>query len=202
MKLAFLPLLALGASIAAAAPATAQTFSGPYAGVQLGWSHTEVGSPNTDAGRADIDRSKDAFVGGVFAGYNYRASDHIVLSAEAGFNLAASDSVRRAGNGTAASIDPDYAFDLGVRAGYLVNDKTLVYARGGYENLRASVRLVNGTSVTRDHDTFDGWSVGGGVERALTDRISARAEYRYSDLGSGNGKFDRHQALLGVAYHF
>jgi outer membrane immunogenic protein len=44
--------------------------------------------------------------------------------------------------------------------------------------------------------------VGGGVEQAITDNISARIEYRYSDLSDGDGKFDRHQALVGVAYRF
>ena len=35
-----------------------------------------------------------------------------------------------------------------------------------------------------------------------SDRISARLEYRYSDLGGSDAKFQQHQALVGVAYHF
>ena len=44
--------------------------------------------------------------------------------------------------------------------------------------------------------------VGGGVEHALSDNLSARVEYRYSDLGEGDGGFDRHQALFGLSYRF
>jgi outer membrane immunogenic protein len=46
--------------------------------------------------------------------------------------------------------------------------------------------------------------VGGGVERKLLDNVSARVEYRYSDLGdnSDTGKFERHQVLAGIAYRF
>ena len=58
------------------------------------------------------------------------------------------------------------------------------------------------TGVTREHDSRDGWLVGGGVERVLTDTISTRFEYRYTDLGESNGRFDQHQLLFGVAYHF
>ena len=33
-------------------------------------------------------------------------------------------------------------------------------------------------------DTYIGWTVGGGVEAALTDQVSAKLEYAYSDFGS------------------
>ncbi|WP_257555360.1 outer membrane protein [Sphingobium sp. CFD-2] len=51
-------------------------------------------------------------------------------------------------------------------------------------------------------DNLDGWMIGGGAERLITDHISARLEYRYSDLGEGPSKFDRHQILVGAAYRF
>lgn len=206
MKLSNLTSLALvgaaAAAAAAASPAAAETFDGPYAGVQAGWKQNKVGTAQTDIGRADIDRSQDAFQAGVFGGYNYRATDRIVLSAEAGFSMGFDDQITRSGRDSLASIDPDYAFDLGVRAGYLANDKTLIYVRGGYENMRTAVRLVSASGTRYGKDSFDGWSVGGGVERAITDKVSARVDYRYADLGGGSTKFESHQALLGVAYHF
>jgi len=63
-----------------------------------------------------------------------------------------------------------------------------------------SIRDINGSR--HDKDNFDGWSVGGGVERAITNRVSARVEYRYSDLDGNGAEFDRHQVLAGVAWHF
>lgn len=183
-------------------PASAQNFDGPYAGVQAGWTQNRIDVAATDIGAARIDRSRDAAAAGVFAGYNYRATDRIVLSAEAGFNLSFDDAVTRSGRDTLASIDPEYTFDMGARAGYLVTDETLLYVRGGYENMRAAIRLVDATAARYDKDTFDGWSLGGGIERAITEKVSARIEYRYSDLGGGDTKFERHQALVGIAYHF
>ena len=62
--------------------------------------------------------------------------------------------------------------------------------------------LASDTDVVTTSDNLDGWLVGGGVERALTDQISARLEYRYTDLGSEGGDFDQHQALVGISYNF
>jgi outer membrane immunogenic protein len=47
-----------------------------------------------------------------------------------------------------------------------------------------------------------GWLVGGGVEYALTEKVSARLEYRYSDFGNNGGDYERHQTLVGVTYNF
>lgn len=202
MKKISLTALALAAALTGASPAFAQTFDGPYAGVQGGWKKDGADTIDGNSGPVAVDRSRDSGTVGVFGGYNLKATDKIVLSAEGSFNLGIDDRVSRAAAGTRFSIDPKYSFDLGVRAGYLVNDKTLVYARGGYENTRAKMQFSDAAGIRSDKDTLDGWSVGGGIERAIANRISARLEYRYSDLGSGRNEFDRHQALLGIAYHF
>jgi outer membrane immunogenic protein len=192
MKNMIIGAVALGTAFACN-PANAESFQGPYVGAQAGWNQDSIGATGSDVGRLEMHESRASFVGGVYAGYDYQVTPHIVLGVEAGFDLAADDASRVGG----ALIDPNYSFDVGARAGYVVGDKTLVYVRGSYENMRAQVQ--NG--AVSGHDTFDGWGVGGGVERFVTDKVSARVEYRYSDLSNG-GKFDRHQALVGVAYHF
>lgn len=194
--------LGLASLYAIATPLSAQTFEGPYIGAQAGWSQNKLGTVQTDSGAAQINDSRDAATAGVFFGYNIQPATRIVLSAEGAVNFGFDDSISRSQRDAMARINPEYGFDLGARAGYLVTDNTLVYARGGYENIRASVRLHNIEGAYDDKDNFDGWSIGGGVERAVTDRISARVEYRYSDLGGSGTKFERHQALLGIAYHF
>lgn len=201
MKRLLSPLLTSVLAVAIASQASAKPFSGPYAGAQAAWTHTKVGNPSTDAGKPNLGRSQDAVQGGVFVGYNYKPTEKIVLSAEGGFNMGVEDAIRRVSSGSAATINPRYSFDLGARAGYLIDDKTLAYVRGGYENLRASVRIANGANVSYARENFDGWSAGGGVERAITDWLTVRAEYRFSDFRNG-GTFERHQALVGAAYHF
>lgn len=181
---------ALVALSAAAVPASAQEFQGPYVGAQAGWNHDIA-----------INDKKDAFIAGVFAGYDHEVAPNIVLGVEGGFSLGASDRIGPSGT-NAATIDPNYSFDLSARAGYVVGEKNLVYVRGGYANSRADVSRTIANVTTSDEQTFDGWFVGGGVERKLIDNVSARLEYRYSDLGSENAKYQRHQVLAGVAYRF
>jgi outer membrane immunogenic protein len=180
----------------------AEPFNGPYVGVQAGLNHDKVGTADTTIGDLAIGRSKDSFIGGIYGGYDLKVASRVVIGAEAGFNVATSDTITRTGTGSLAQINPSYAFDLSARAGYLLTDNTLFYVRGGYDNMRAKTTSTLGNVTLRDKDTFDGWMVGGGVERAITNAITARLEYRYSDLSGGHGKFDRHQALVGVAYHF
>jgi outer membrane immunogenic protein len=179
----------------AAAPAMAQSsadapFNGPYVGVQAGLNHDIA-----------INSDKDSFVGGVFAGYDHEVAPNIVLGAEGGFSLGASDRIGASGP-NAATLDPDYSFDVSARAGYVVGGNTLLYVRGGYANTRASFgRTVNGARFS-DKNSYDGWFVGGGAERKLLDNVSARIEYRFADYDANGYDFKRHQALVGVAYRF
>lgn len=185
-----------------ALPAQAEDFDGPYIGVQAGWNRAEVADRTIDAQPIDTEVSRDALVLGGYAGYNHQINDRFVIGAEAGFSGAFDDEVRAHSDGTALTIDPRYSFDLTARAGYLVNDKTLIYVRGGYANARVRTTLVSDEGTTRVSDNLDGWLVGGGVERVLTDNISARLEYRYTDFGNDGGQHDQHQALVGISYNF
>jgi outer membrane immunogenic protein len=99
-------------------------------------------------------------------------------------------------------VDPRFTFDVGGRVGYIVADKTLLYARGGYKSVQATVRRYDLARPAGSHETFDGYSVGGGVERLVTQHVSARLEYRYSDVGNDGGGYEQHQVLGGIAYRF
>lgn len=199
-------LPALAAAIAAAAafasPAAAETFNGPYVGATAGWNRAEVAERTLDTLAIDTEATRDSAVIGIYAGYNHKVTDKIVLGAEAGFSAAIDDTVRARSLERPLDIDPRYSFDLSARAGYLVTPRTLVYARGGYANQRIRATLETPAGTVRDSDNLDGWTVGGGVEYAITPSISARAEYRYSDFGQDGGDFERHQTLVGVSYNF
>ena len=201
MKNILLPLAVLGAGITFAAPAHADTFDGPYVGVSAGWDRGEV-SDRIEGTPIDAQASRDALVLGGYAGYNYKASDKIVIGAEAGFTGTVDDRIRTTSGGNGLTIDPRYSFDLTARAGYLVTDKALLYVRGGYANQRVRTSLDTGNGISRNSDNLDGWLVGGGLEYAITEKISARVEYRYSDFGKNGGDYERHQTLFGVSYNF
>lgn len=193
--------IAFVAALGAAVPAQAETYDGPYVGVTAGWERGEIAN-KIEARPITGQVARDALVLGGYTGYNHKVTDQVVIGAEAGFNVTVDDRIHATSAGQALTLDPRYSFDLSARAGYLVSDKALVYVRGGYANDRVRTSLATAGGVVRASDNLDGWQIGGGLEYAITDRISARAEYRYSDFGNNGGKYDRHQTLVGVSYNF
>jgi outer membrane immunogenic protein len=201
MKNVILPLALLATTAIAAAPAQAETFDGPYIGVAAGWERNEV-ADSINGQTVAAEASRDALALGGYAGYNYKLTEKVVIGAEAGFTATVDDRIQATSGGRDLVIDPRYSFDLGARAGYLVTDKALVYVRGGYANTRVRTARSTATTIVRDSDNLDGWQVGGGLEYAISEKVSARVEYRYSDFGKDGGDFERHQTLVGVSYNF
>ena len=202
MKRIVTSVAALALTVGLASAASAEPFNGPYVGAQAGWNQDDLGTPSTPLGDRAVDRSRDSASGGVFAGYDYKVSPRFVLGAEAGVQFGADDRIVRDTGATRLTVDPKRSLDLTARAGYLMTDNTMLYARGGYTNARVQTSVENAGGIRSASVNRDGWLVGGGIEHALSDNVSARAEYRYSDLSEGDGKFDRHQALFGIAYRF
>ncbi|MFA7587563.1 MAG: outer membrane protein [Novosphingobium sp.] len=188
--------------VSLATSASAEPFNGPFIGVQAGWNQDDLGTPSTELGDLSIGQKRDSFNGGVFAGYDHKIGNSFVVGGEAGLQFGVDDKIVRDTGAGLITADPKRAIDLTARAGYLVNDKTLVYARGGYTNARVRTTVADAAGIRSVSENRDGWLVGGGLERAITDNVTARVEYRYADLSEGDGKFDRHQALVGVAYRF
>ncbi|WP_019219728.1 outer membrane protein [Bartonella florencae] len=108
-----------------------------------------------------------------------------------------------------------------VRVGFPV-DRVMPYIAGGvaYTQLRnivAAAEDTNATSKAADfsdwvHDektTMIGYTLGGGVDYAVTDNVILRAEYRYSDFGKKKFVHDKvemsyktNDFRVGVAYKF
>jgi outer membrane immunogenic protein len=89
------------------------------------------------------------------------------------------------------SFDAKWLATLRGRAG-LVLDATLLYVTGGaaFGNTKNTVIVSNAASVpfgtlTQDQ-TKAGWILGAGVEYMLSSHWTARAEFRYVDLGKTN----------------
>jgi outer membrane immunogenic protein len=86
-----------------------------------------------------------------------------------------------------ADIEVEDMWSVGGRIGHLVTPSTLLFLTAGYAradisdlNFRGSGG-ISGTLV-RVGD-FDGYFIGGGAELKITQAISLKAEYRYTDLG-------------------
>jgi len=171
------------------------TWTGPYAGVALGWGF----SGRTEAPGNTV--NTDGFVGGGFAGYQFQNGLFVF-----GGEIDANYSNLRGSN---AGLSSRSSFDGSLRArmGVAVTDNVVIYgtAGGALQNLR--VANVAGS----DSNTMLGWTAGAGVDVKITEKVFGRVEYRYTDFGtrtfntgSGNQSISssNNRVMFGVGLQF
>ncbi len=191
-------IFSFAAALAAAAPASAASFDGPYAGVSVGYNHDKVG-PKLDGVPLTRGIERDSAMVGIFAGYDWTVGAHLVLGAEVALNGPADNKLRVGQGNNAITVDPRLAVYLSARAGYLINDKTLLYVRGGCASVRIHSSVGQAAIIS---SSLDGWHAGAGLEYAVSSHVNARVEYRYTDVGGSGSNYQRQQALVGVSYRF
>ena len=197
-------LLAAGHSFAADAivydpvpepPAVVQEFdwTGPYIGLFGGLAVGEMGfdarqlQAEAPAETFGIDVTASGFLGGVQAGYDWQFNN-IVVGALADIAFTSYEAgVTASSNGVEvfhAESQLNYLGTVRGRVGHAW-DRTLLYGHGGfaYGQTEQEITLGGGT-LFNGEQTRTGWTIGAGLEHALTDRISFGTEYAYVDLGS------------------
>ncbi|MBK1794301.1 porin family protein [Devosia sp. WQ 349] len=110
------------------------------------------------------------------------------------------------------TVKSDWQGAIKARAG-VAFDQVLVYAHGGIAFADYHARHDdNGVFVSDYRTSRTGWTVGAGVEMAVTENVSVKAEYAYSDFGKWSGTdslgnahdFTHHTHAIkaGVNFHF
>lgn len=204
-----LTVLVIAVSALSAAPALAQddsNFSGPYVGAYAGYDHVTINEDSTGSSG-----SKDGVAFGALAGYNMDMGS-VVLGIEGEIG----DASTRASetdvfiSGDEATLSANLDLFLGARLGVKASDKALFYVKGGYTNTKVNLAYDDNAGFAYDEsDDLSGFRIGGGVEIAATDRVSFRAEYRYSQYseykyqGVATGlDANRHQVLFAAVGRF
>ena len=183
------------------APAVAETavfdWNGAYLGIYKGgtWVNGDFRVPGDSA-----HETFNGFTLGKFFGYNFMY-DSFLIGAEGDITYNWNDNHYRA-LGQKNDVGTDWGGSLRGRLGYAF-DHTVVYATGGWAATRAFIDSPTGDG---DH-TFNGWTVGAGVDWAVWENVFVRGEYRFTNFGNDkiNGvkvDLDQNQALIGVAYKF
>jgi outer membrane immunogenic protein len=139
----------------------------------LGWGPAQFESAVPD----DVE---GLFTGGL-AGVQ-KQWDTLVLGAEGELNWSDVGTGFRVNQ---ADIDVGYFGSVGAKVGLAV-DRLLLYGLGGvsFANIEYDQIipvLSQGFSLDR---SYVGWSAGGGIDYALTDRVVVGGRYRYYDFGS------------------
>jgi outer membrane immunogenic protein len=217
MKKIMVAALLTGAAVAAPALAqdVAPTFTGPRVEAILGYDHVGAGSDiDNDNGRDD--QSIDGLLYGVGAGYDINLGQAVVgIEGEYTDSTAKSDRYDYTDTFGFGRVSQGRDLYVGARAGILANPSTLIYVKGGYTNSKLKVLAGDTNQTTDESFKLDGWRVGAGVERAISDHSFAKVEYRYSNYNKGHISYldgatssdfdvdtDRHQVVASVGYRF
>jgi len=150
------------------------TWSGLYIGALFGYSLD-------DAEEGDADGAE----GGVYAGANVQINDRFVVGVE-GDVLASGVEGELGGVG----FEQDWVGSLRGRVGVALDD-FLLYGTGGV----TATRLETSSAGLSEGDTALGLTVGAGVEAALSERVTARVEYRYTEFEDKVFRLDEPQDL-------
>jgi outer membrane immunogenic protein len=180
-----------------------------------------------------------AFRGSVYIGTSWRVGSSWLAGVEADLGLTNSSKTVNGIPGTVGgipgltaaaaandSVTVKKTWDASFRGrfGYYVTPQTVIYGTGGFalQHIEATVNctaagacgLAVAPFTASNSKTLLGWTLGAGVEVALTDRIVVRGEYRYADYGSFTSTYGTaaniavtsdidlrtHTALLGIGF--
>ncbi len=188
LSVAILALVPVAQAIAADAPAVVQLrpaqydWSGIYAG---GW----VGLACLDGSGSLVDNTAGktfnnggcGFKGGALMGYNYQF-DQFVVGAEADLGTS-TDIVRNTEPTADFRFNMNYLATLRGRAGWAM-DNTLFYLTAGGAFAQGELNGI--VSATPSHLTANqfGWTVGAGMEHAVSDHFRVRMEYLYTQFAN------------------
>jgi outer membrane immunogenic protein len=184
------------------------SWTGLYLGVQVGYAWDQDSITSTSAVPttatvpthlfvSSLSDSPDGVIGGLHLGYNLQINQW-VAGIEGTVDGTSATETRFGALGFASALGVPHSPILAtlneysavqgsirLRAG-IAFDRVLLYATGGAAFAGISTDYSTGTPVflqESDSKTRSGWTVGGGIQYAVTNNWSIRAEYRYSDFG-------------------
>lgn len=210
--------------------ATASAYAGFYLGVHggqasFGSSTTAVGArlieiiENNPISASDFDASPGGRFAGVQLGYNVVAAPNFLWGIEATYSSGdlSSTILDPAGDsGLPDTITSSIEWDASLRArAGMIFGSSLVYGLVGMATGDVSISMT-APLLADESGRFSGWVIGAGVEHMISDTISLKAEYAYTDLGDRiwfaedvndrnyaiNADLTGHQISIGLNYHF
>jgi outer membrane immunogenic protein len=183
-------------------------WTGFYVGINGGGGFGHSGINNT-FGSTGLDVS-GGLVGGTL-GYNYQASNNFLFGIEgdggwSGIEGSISGAACPTGS---CNVSTNWLATVRGRVGYAY-DRFLPYVTGGVAFGDVNLTPAGLTGTT---DTRTGWTVGGGIEAAISGPWTAKLEYLYVDLGDAScsaancgvattTSFNSNIVRVGINYRF
>jgi len=157
------------------------TWTGFYAGLNAGY-----GWGSFHKASSVVMAKPSGGVLGAQLGYNYQFGN-VVVGVEGDLNWSWLEGNRAPAVGVATTGSLEWYGTLRGRVGFAA-DRALIYATGGYAGGQVKAAIANtnlpGAFAESTSSWRNGWALGGGIEYAFTNNITAKAEYLYMNLGS------------------
>lgn len=146
-------------------------------------------------GVADLDLSGGAMA--LTGGYNWRMTDHIVggLEADLGvMNVSKGTTTVFDGHNWSSDVGPFFG-TLRARAGYLVSDRLLAYGTAGLAFAQIDDTSIGNTAgeTAKENGMRAGLALGVGVEYAMSQAWSVKAEFLHLDFAQVDGLSDNNE---------
>jgi len=189
-------------------------WSGFYLGVNAGYGSGNATSVGVLTGATDTVNYNGALLG-LTAGVNAQF-DAFVLGVEGDVAWSGVKGTTTCISGAACTGELNWLGTVRARAG-VAFDSILIFATGGvaFGGINASVSPAQAGTTGSYSTTAWGWTVGAGIEAAVTENMSIKAEYAYTDLGKSQAPVGTlglgqaydlspiaHTVKLGVNFHF
>lgn len=172
------------------------SWTGIYGGVHVGrgWGdvdHTSIGgAPHYFNPGQTVGFSPTDLIAGGHVGVNYQTGS-LVFGVEVSYDpIKIDDTTTAVGPFSANTYETEISnlFTVVGRLGFQA-DRWLVYAKGGYASATIDTFQTEAPAFNHSGESGkrqSGWTIGGGVEYALTSNIIFGIEYNYVDLGSAS----------------
>lgn len=154
-------------------------WSGGYAGMAAGygWMDGHFETAGYPPAQSELDDS----ILGIFGGFNIALHQDVILGLEGDIeynfqNVTVSSTFGTFNGGV------DVQGSARVRLGYAL-DRLLLYGSAGWSGAHLEATL---TGVGKASGNFSGYTLGAGIDYAVTDAIFGRIDYRYTDYSSGS----------------
>lgn len=179
-------------------------WAGTYAGLSSGYGWMD--GYFVTSGYPPANDDLDGGIFGGFAGVNTQLDGNVVLGLEGDLDYNTRNVTIASSFGTFAG-GVDWQGSARVRLGYAL-DRLLIYTSAGWAAAHLEADFIGVAQAT---ESFHGYTLGAGIDYAVTDRIFGRIDYRYNDFGSGkldfgaaaiDAELDQHSVKVGVGIKF
>ncbi len=171
-----LAAIALALGVASSAASAAST--GCYVGGTIGASMFNTATNISNALEVDGFGS-DGFFGGALLGCDLKLPAGFVIGGFANYDWLNNETTLTSKffPGNVADLSYENEWALGIRGGFNITDKTMLYGLVAYNELQPSDLNILGKSF--DVGSFSGYAVGGGLQVDLSNHIELGLEYRH-----------------------